>query len=174
MSDLQALLAAWGPLAPAGEGVMKAAPTAARGWATFVTDGLRERELPIPAELDGTVPARVELVTYALPGEDWPAAMLARLTGLAETGQLLPYAAIDLGGPVDEASALTAVLLLPPYFETDEVAALGGGEASLLWAVPITVRELELAVLAGGRALEQVLIAADLAPAPLLDRDSLI
>lgn len=160
----------WGPLEAVGElpeggQLHRAAPAGERTWCTWVTNGLR------PAA-DG-----LELVTYGDDEATWPGGVLVELARLARLpGALQPGQVLDLGGPVDgDASRLSAVLLLPPYFEPEalwEAEEPAGGW--LLWACPITAAEREYATMAGVEALEQALIDAALRPAPALDRGDVV
>jgi len=158
---------AWGPLEtvselPNGVAILRAAPSGERPWYTWTTCGLR------PAA-DG-----LELVTYAAEEDDWPALVLADLAALAPLpGALQPDQVLDLGRPVDgEASRLTAVFMLPPYFEPEALWRTADGW--LLWACPITAAEREYATMAGAEALEQALVAAALRPGPDLDRSDVV
>lgn len=128
-------------------------PSDDRPWHTWRTVGLAPRP---------------ELVTYSTAHEEWPGELLTLLAGWMQADEALPGpgVALSLGVPLVEGSALDAVILLPPYFE-----AAG---AALLWALPITAAELELALWAGAPALEERLIAADLRPAPDVLRESLV
>lgn len=173
------LAAAWGPLEPIAPppvpslDILRAAPRGSRGWYSLATAGLSERPLAVPDELRGRVPARCELVTYSLDDASWPVALLAELAAVEGPLELLPYQPIALAQPLDGAPALRGVLLCPPYFESEELAALDT-DAALIWAVPVTIDELELAVLAGGRALEALFFQADLRPAPDPHRPSVL
>ncbi len=169
---------AWGQLETLdrddGRDIVRAGPSGSRGWYSVATVGVFERPLALPAELAGRVPERVELVTYSADAEPWPSWLLSELADLpAGEAVLTPYRAVALSAPVVENSELAAALLLPPWFETDETAALAG-QGTLLWALPITRAELSFAVVGGGRALEEVLVASDIAPYPDLQRASLV
>jgi hypothetical protein len=161
----------WGAASEVAPGVLAAPPHGERGWWSYCTSSLSAHALDLPPDLAGQVPARLELVTYALDDEPWAPALLTELA--AAPGALLPYQPLRLTAPLDHGSTLVGVLLLPPYFEPEHLAQLDA-ETGLLWAVPITAAELELAVLAGGRAVEQALIEADLRPYPDVWRASVV
>ena len=134
--------------------IVAESPGGERDWVTWRTVGLAPRP---------------ELVTYShAADEEWPAELLTLLAGWVADGDGLPGpgVALSLGVPLVEGSELEAVILLPPYFEA--------AEAALLWALPITAAELELALWAGAPALEERLFAAELPPAVELWRGSLV
>lgn len=163
------LSARWGGLTWAGgpnsEGVevVSAPPTPQRPWWSYATLGLS----------DGLV--GLELVTYAEEAEPWPAKLLLDLAGYATGAALEPYLAVELDGPLGwDESLLDSVLLLPPYFEAEELGRPDGDGTAFAWAAPVTRAEAELAILAGGRALEDLLFEANLRPVPDPGRASLV
>ncbi len=116
-------------------------------------------------------------MTYGGDEATWPGDVLAALAELASVpGALQPDQVLDLGGPVDGAeSTLTAVFLLPPYYEPEPLwRAPAPARGWLLWACPITAAEREFATLAGADVLERVLLATAPEPGPILDRGSLV
>ncbi|MBI2298491.1 MAG: suppressor of fused domain protein [Armatimonadetes bacterium] len=163
------LSARWGELAwaggPDGSGVevVCAPPTPHRAWWSYATVGLS----------DGLL--RLELVTYAEAQETWPAKLLLDLAGCAAAAALEPYLAIQLDEPLGwEASRLDSVVLLPPYFEAEELGRPDEDGTVFAWVAPVTRAEAELAILAGGRALEDLLFEANLRPVPDPGRASLV
>lgn len=163
-----ALSSAWGPLVKrcgvrgGAVDVVMAEPAGSRGWRSFATVGLVATAVG------------AELVTYGRPEAEWPGDVLRQLAEYALAEPLGAYDAVALDGPAGGDGTLTGVVLLPPYFEHSAVEPFAAAGCGLWWAAPLTTAEFELAILAGGRAIEDVLFEADLRPDPDPARPSVL
>ena len=139
--------------------------TSGRDYVTMVTSGMSDIEMPTPIAL-GRRCSRAELVFYCRDVRLEYANMLRRIAHYPHDrqtwlGPCHTYQAEELLDLDGRGHTFAGVLFLPAPFTPDnrlpELLQLDGTPVKLLWVVPLTAAELELAQTRGTDALLDVL-----------------
>jgi hypothetical protein len=155
-------------------------PTADRDYWTLITGGMSSSRQFMPPGAPGYVSPRVELLMYVREPKPW---MFKALKDLAE----YPFeneTCLHWGHTVPNSrpigrddSLLSAFLFLPPYYEARETFGnlkIDGDTVDMLWVVPITSAEHSYASKHGSKALDDLLVEAELDPVVDEQRPSLV
>lgn len=160
--------------------VVEFAPRQGREYWVYATVGMATRPQHMPDGAPDWTSPRVELFTYVPEQARWPVEILnltARLP-FENTSWLYWWHTVDCRGPLEEgvASELTALLLLPPYFEDEGFDALATPEGTVrfLLCVPVTEAERRFALARGGQALEEKLLEENVPVVYRRDRSSVV
>ena len=150
-------------------------PSDDRRYWTFITGGMSN----LPQTLPDGQQHYTELLTYANEPQPWIPNILKKVAEFPMRNNTFFYwgQTLDYGTVTDTTpTLLTAFILLPPYFESDDLNILkfDGDPVHFLWCVPITERECAYAVEHGSEALFDLMAKVDLDIAINVSRESII